>query len=277
MSISVRRIVLSLPEPRVHGVAQSLQARGHEVLALPFSAVESATGEQPAAAQLAGLARFDRVVFVSPTAIEVVFETLAGMGLGWPPAVAPVVVGPGSRDSLARHGLDQHPLLAMPGGPVFDAEALLAMPALATPSSERILLVRAVGGNTRIETELARRGAQVSVLEAYRRKPLVATPAAAEVLARWLRQASPLPCLVVTTVDAAERLAALADEDRGLEALRSCPAVTMHPRIADSLRGLGWRDVALVEPGTAALLDKIESADRAAVEGESDRSGTERD
>ena len=82
--------------------------------------------------------------------------------------------------------------------------------------------------------------------------------------------------LVVTTVEAGERLARLADADARLRGLRDCLALAIHPRIAAQLHDSGWSSVALVAPGFEALLGAIESVHREA-QGAPHRSGTERD
>ena len=179
------RLVLTAPLPRVHGVAEDLRGEGHEVLELPFAAIEALTGEPAQRAVLAELSNFDLVVFVSPTAIDVFVEALEQ---GWPEGLRPAVVGPGSLEALGAHGLDTAAGLLMPPGPVFDAAGLLADPALAAPCAMRVLVVRAEGGNQRIEETLSARGAQVTALAAYRRRPLGVRAEARAKLAQWLGQ-----------------------------------------------------------------------------------------
>jgi uroporphyrinogen-III synthase len=258
----VARLVLTLPEPRAGALARALAERGHEALPFAFVALQALTDAPHAAELMDGLARFDRVVFVSPTAIDVFVDALPG---GWPAGLAPAVVGPGSLAALAARGFDRLAGLLVPAGPAFDAEALLALPELAAPLRGSVLVVRAEGGNPRIERELADRGAQVEVFEAYRRSSLPPDPARTDRLARWLseRRASPLRVLV-TTVEAADRLAGLADGPRELRGLREIDALTIHPRIAERLRALGWKSVTSIEPGMRALLAEIESDRRTA-------------
>lgn len=256
------RLVLTLPEPRAGVLARALAERGHEALSLAFVALEPLTGRQPATELMARLGRFDRVVFVSPTAIEVFADALPG---GWPLGLAPAVVGPGSLAALAARGFDRHPGLLVPAGPSYDAEALLALPALAAPLRGEVLVVRAEGGNPRIERALAARGAGVEVFEAYRRRMLEPGAESLDRLARWLSERAASPArLLVTTVEAAERLASLADGCPALRSLREIDALAIHPRIAERLRTLGWKSVAPVEPGMEALLAAIESGGRAA-------------
>lgn len=253
------RIVLTAPQPRARPLAEALRALGHEALELSFSTIESLMAEPAAAEALGRLGAFDRVIFVSPTAIDVVFDALPGP---WPHAAAPAIVGPGSLDALRRRGLDLHPALLMPSGPVFDAAALLASDGLQAPRDLRVLVVRARGGSTSMEDELARRGARVAALIAYRRRSIAPDRQALDTLSGWLPEGAdePSATILVTTTEAADRLGALADGDPALRSLRRNRALAIHPRIALRLREDGWSDVVAVAPGLDALRTAIESA-----------------
>lgn len=253
------RVVLTAPQPRARPLADALRALGHEALELSFTTIESLMDEPAAADALRDLAGFDRVIFVSPTAIDVVLDALPGE---WPRGVAPAIVGPGSLDALRHRGLDSHPALLMPSGPVFDAAALLASGVLQAPLALRILIVRAQGGSTSIEDELTRRGARVVALAAYRRHGIAPGQQALDTLSGWLPESTSEPpaTIVVTTIEAADRLGALADGDPALRALRRNRALAIHPRIAVRLRDDGWSDVVPVAPGLDALRTAIESA-----------------
>lgn len=256
------RLVLTLPEPRASAWVDALRKRGHEARPLAFVTLCSLAGTAQAAALMVGLERFERVVFVSPSAIEAFAEALSG---SWPAGVAPAVVGPGSLAALAAHGADRHPELLVPGGPAFDADALLALPELAAPLQGRVLVVRAEGGNPLIERTLAARGAKVEVFEAYRRHSLTPTRQDLHRLAHWLAQPrAPAARILVTTVEAAERLAGVVEEVPSLGILRELDALAIHPRIAARLRALGWKSITPVDPGFEALLAEIESKGEAA-------------
>lgn len=255
------RIVLTAPQPRARALAEALRTLGHEALEISFTTIESLMTQPAAIATMRGLSRFDRVIFVSPTAIEIVLEALSGP---WPQAVAPTVIGPGSLEALSRNGLGAHPALLMPPGPVFDSASLLAGSELRAPLGLRILIVRAQGGNTLIEEELSRRGAQVVALEAYRRHGIEPDREALGILSDWLTgNATDRPAtIVVTTIEAADRLGALADGNPALSDLRHNRALAIHPRIEVRLRNDGWSDVAPVAPGLDALRAAIESERR---------------
>lgn len=264
------RLALTAPRPRILALAAALRDDGHEVLELPFTEIESLAGEPAQRVVLADLPGFDLAVFVSPTAIDVFVEALEQ---GWPDRLRAAIVGPGSLEALAAHGLDTRPGLLMPAGPVFDAAGLLALPALAAPCSMRVLVVRADGGNRQIEQTLAERGARVTALAAYRRQSLAVETQARATLARW--SGTDLS-VVVTTVDAARSLGELADGPDGIPSLREARMLAIHPRIAECLRHDGWPRVDLIAPGLAALRGALESVPGAG-EGSPQRSGSECD
>lgn len=237
-------------------MAAALQAQGHEALELAFVTLQPLIGAADRV-RLAALAeRCDFAVFVSPSAVEILGQALGDV---WPAGPVAAVVGPGSQAALADRGFTG--ALLTPDGPDYDAESLLKAPALQTLTGRQILVVRAAGGNQRIEQTLRERGAEVTVLEAYARRAADPEPAAIACLARWLtEEPASRPILLITTTDAAQRLAGLAEHDPALAAVRQLTAMTIHPRIADCLRNCGWRTVKLIEPGTATLVRTLEWA-----------------
>ena len=267
------RIVLTLPRPRIGPFAEALRVHRHDVLECPFLALEAQVGAADGDRLRASLATFDWIVFVSPTAVEVLADALDGR---WPVGPAMAVVGPGSRAALEVRGATNGRRVLMPAGPDFDAAALLATDAMQSPAGRRIFIVRARGGNRAIEHELARRGAAVQVLEAYDRRTCQPDAATLDRLADWIAAADRVghggsqagkglsPRLVVTTTDAAQALAALADREPRLRGLRRLDALAIHPRIAARLHELGWKSAISIAPGVEALLRALESTQDAA-------------
>jgi uroporphyrinogen-III synthase len=266
----VARIVLTLPQPRAGALAALLRERGHEALECAFVQLQPLIGRADEIGLRERLAGADRLIFVSPTAVEVLADALDD---DWPAGPIPAVVGPGSLAALAeRRGVPAGGVL-VPPGPAFDAAALLALPALRAPLGERILVVRAQGGNQMIETELRQRGAEVQAIEAYRRLPLDPCASMLARLAGWLAEGSAglahgsgaeATRLLVTTTDAATELARLADRDVRFSGLRQLQAIAIHPRIAARLRALGWNSVISADPGVESLLRALESGRDAA-------------
>jgi uroporphyrinogen III methyltransferase/synthase len=110
------------------------------------------------------------------------------------------------------------------------AEGLLAAFAPHDLSGKRILLPRAAVARDLVPTELARRGAHVDVVEAYRAVPPENLAASArEILA--LRP----DCLTFTSSSTVQNLVAAV----GAEALRGIPAASIGPITTRTARALG--------------------------------------
>lgn len=262
------RIVLTLPRPRIGPFAEILREHGHEALELPFLALEPLVGASDGDSLRARLADCDWLVFVSPTAVEVVADAIDAR---WPSGPAVAIVGPGSLAALESRGATTGRRVLMPTGPVFDAAALLATDAMQAPVGARVLIVRARHGNRAIECELALRGASVQVLEAYERLPCAPDAMTTDRLLDWLADGEaatgrllpgrdrPVPRLLVTTTESAQELADLAASEPRLHRLLDLDALAIHPRIAERLHALGWKTVIPVDPGVEALLRALES------------------
>jgi hypothetical protein len=136
---------------------------------------------------------------VSPTAVAMLARAIGGRqrrpdrpacgprgpqrggGPEWPARTLAAVVGQGSRDALAEHGLAPARLLVPTDGA--DADALLAEPALLEIAGWRVLVLRGETGRDDVAATLVRRGATVDELRAYRRVDAPWTEAAARALA----------------------------------------------------------------------------------------------
>ncbi len=250
------RLVLTQPQPRVERLAQRLSARGHEVLACPQRRLVG-LGEQPAVRETLGsVARRDWVVFVSPGSID---ACAALLPRPWPATVGIAVIGPGSAQALADHGIAPGTgLLVRPASPPFDAQALLRTPPFDVPAGLRILVLAGETGRTDWVDELARRGARVERSAIYRSEPVVPTGEALRTLHRWAGEDAEV-VFVFTTADAVRAL----DETvagAGLAAwAHARAALAPHPRIVSLLRERSWANARLIEPGERGLLAAIES------------------
>jgi len=249
------RVVLTQPWPRVRGIEQRLRELGHEPLALPTSRIFELVDEPGVAAVAARLAGFDWVIMVSPAAVAAAARLTGGR---WPRGTGVAVVGPGSLQAIAESGLAVDPdRVLRPGGPHFDADALIGTPPLRTPRGLRVLVMRGHDGSERWIARLRAAGAAVETCEIYRREPLEPDVAALAAL-RALLGGQPAPVFVFTQRDAVERVEALL-ERAGLAArAHEAPALAIHARIAAALRACGWIDVRAIEPGDRALAAALE-------------------
>ncbi|MFT3804202.1 MAG: uroporphyrinogen-III synthase [Burkholderiaceae bacterium] len=286
------RLVITQSTARIAILRARLAERGHDSLLLPFSTITDSPSAPDPASLRAAIAAHDRVVPVSPTAVERMLAACTDAGSGrrdWPPATRLAVVGPGSLRALAADL--PPPVLAgviRPASAPFDADHLIDEPALRDCAGLRVLVLRGETGSDRWIDTLRRRGALVTVLSLYRNVPLEPGDAGRESLRAWLARA---PADGVTDGAADGGLdgvpAGGPDEvpdgipdvcwlfNQTAIAVRCCAwlratgqssladrhrALAIHPRIAQALSGQGWRQVSLIEPGEASLLAAIESS-----------------
>jgi uncharacterized protein HemX/uroporphyrinogen-III synthase len=234
-----RGIVVTRPA----GQAEHLVARleGYGGRAFRFPAIEI---QELADWRLPELQGIDLAVFVSPTAVDKVFEKL-GSG---PSGVRAAAVGRGTRRLLERRGVAA--VLAPPSGG--DSEALLALPELHDVAGERVAIFRGQGGREMLGETLAARGAQVEHVECYRRVKPQADPA--PLLDAWRR--NEIHAVTVSSAEGLENLAELLGAD-GRARLERTPLFATHERIAARARALGIREVIVAGPGDDELVERL--------------------
>ncbi|MFT4101289.1 MAG: uroporphyrinogen-III synthase [Burkholderiaceae bacterium] len=262
------RLVITQSTARIAALRARLAERGHDSLLLPFSTITDSPSAPDPLALRAAIAAHDRVVPVSPTAVERMLAACVDAGSGrcdWPPRARLAVVGPGSLRALAA---DLPPSVLAevihPASAPFDADRLIDEPALRDCAGLRVLVLRGETGSDGWIDTLRRRGAIVTVLSLYRNAPLEPGADGLGALREWLARApadgAPAVCWLFNQTAIAVRCcawlrvtgqSALADRHR---------ALAIHPRIVQALSGQGWRQVSLIEPGEASLLAAIESS-----------------
>jgi uroporphyrinogen-III synthase len=261
------RIVLTQPQPRCAALAESLRARGHEVVALPVRHLTPLAAQSPAAEALAASREADWLIFVSPGAVEAALPVLLAQPGGWQPRAGLAMIGPGTATALRDRGLDPEALAlrwCLPESPPFDAGALIAQPPFDRPAGLRMMVLRGERGRDDWIDTLRARGAQLSVVAVHQATALSLPRADLSRAADWLvRPADGPPAVFVFTArDAIEQLAeALPEAGRALAL-----ALTVHPRLAEALRQRGWARVRLIEPGEAGLLAALESGAREGID-----------
>ena len=141
-----------------------------------------------------------------------------------------------------------------------DSEGLLAMPQLRSVEGRHIILVKGqseLGGRRLLEQTLGARGARVTVLECYRRAPLVPDATAREAFRKSLASGRVHACFALST----ETLDSLIDIFSSMDIQPQTKMVLLIPnaRVADAARTRGFDKIAevpLAEPALiAALID----------------------
>lgn len=263
-------VVITRPAGQSSELIARLAEAGIATLDFPLIDIAPVTDAAPLLAALASLERYALVVFVSPNAID---QAFAHSNAIWPHALPIGVVGPGSVQALARHGVaaPAYNVISPPSGndeetARFDSEGLFAAleSALGATGFEgkRVLIVRGDGGREWLAERLREAGAEVETVAAYRR--LVPEPS----IGGWARVHELLAGLphawLLTSSEGVRNLHELAQDHLTageIAALKHATLVTPHPRIAQTARALGFDSMTVSGAGD----DRIARALLAAV------------
>lgn len=260
-------VVITRPRAQAGLLAQRLAALGREVVQLPLLEISPLPDQGPLNAVLSDLSRFAMVAFVSPNAIDAAFAQLAALKAGqagassvWPPNLVLAVLGEGSRNALAAHGVtDANARIVSPPDPAnSDSEHLLASLPLDKLRGKEILIVRGESGRELLVDALRAAGAIVSTVAAYRRSVPALTPA----LAAQLEQLMARQCdWVVTSSEALRGLHGLLEQmapGTSVAKMQHQHWIVPHARIAETAKQLGLARLTLTGSGDERLIKALQ-------------------
>ncbi|ACD15489.1 fused uroporphyrinogen-III synthase HemD/membrane protein HemX [Paraburkholderia phytofirmans] len=272
---AVFTVVITRPAGQSNELIARLAAAGIATLDFPLIDIAPVIDDAPLRAALASLERYALVVFVSPNAVDHAFAQSDSI---WPHALPIGVVGPGSVQALARHGVaaPAYNVISPPSGSDedtarFDSEGLFAAidAALGATSLEgkRVLIVRGDGGREWLAERLREAGAEVDTVAAYRR--LVPEPS----IGAWARVHELLAGVphawLLTSSEGVRNLNELAHDHLTADEiaqLKRAALVTPHPRIAQTARALGFDSMTVSGAGDERIARALIAAVPAVVQ-----------
>ena len=234
-----KRIVVT----RAKGQAETLSAKLHElgadVVELPTIEIRPASDYAPLDRALDSLACYDWLIFTSVNGVRFFLERLDRSGCDLRNMRARLcAIGPATRAALERVHLKVDLM-----GREYVAEGLVAALAPYDLAGKRVLLPRAAEARDLVPSELARRGAVVDVVEAYR----TVVPETAATEAREIFGGNRRPdCITFTSSSTVKNFVAVA----GVHSLEGVHAVSIGPITSGTARGAGIRVVAEAQPFT---------------------------
>ena len=237
MSFAGRGIVLTRPRELAQAFARRIEGRGARAIIFPTIEIQPL----PAPAILRDVARFDFVVFVSPSAVRVSRTMLPP----WPSATRAVAISFGTKRELDHAGIA--PVIVPQSGA--DSEAVLATPELQQVAGKRVLIIRGDDGRPVLGDSLAARGAKVEYAECYRRVRPAADPA--PLLAAGKR--GEVHAVVALS---AQALGNFIDMTQGAFSAAT-PFFVSHERIARHAKGLGVREVVVAATNDDAMIERL--------------------
>lgn len=239
-----RRIWVTRPKNQSAGLQTRLERAGATPILLPLLEIAPPHDPAPLLNALQQLANYNLAVFVSPSALEKVFEYLPQP---WPSNLPVAVMGPGSAALAQELGI----LRLIQPASQFDSAGLLQEPALQHLAGQSIVLFRGDGGQEYLPQTLLARGAQLDCIRAYRRLP----PAFDETRLT-AELASGCDGIIISSSEAAQHLFRLAG-DKTRQQLQSQLYFAPHTRIVETLTGLGAISVRLTATGDAGIMASI--------------------
>lgn len=221
-----RRVLVARARPGRSAIAAELRALGAEVLEVPEIEAVPLNGASNIDAALARLQTFSGIVFGCAAGVEAVIDRASSF------SVPVIAVGPEAARALARHGIE-------PAACVHGAcqEGLREHSGFFREG--QFLLVTSEDGRPSLRDELAKLGAAVETVVAYRYVPR--TP---------LVPLAPIDLIVLPSSSAARAVLS-----GGLgEGLRDIPMVAMGPRTEEAARRYGAQHVARAKEDSSSAL-----------------------
>lgn len=211
-------VLVTRPAHLSQSLAAGIAAAGGQVILLPAIDI---VGRDPVAvaADLAAIARPDIVVYVSRNAVDHGPPALLDS------AATVAAVGPATKAAIESRGR----VVDIVPDNGFDSEALLKHPRLQDVGGQEVLIVRGQSGRELLADTLRGRGAKVTYLAVYERRPHKPLPEELSRLDAALKAES-LRFLIVLSADSLRSLTASLPQPL-LESLRSITLVAPSPRV----------------------------------------------
>ena len=228
-------IIVTRPAAQAGRFIERATAAGARCIAFPTLAIEKLAID-PATINGVRSRRWHWAIFTSANAVESAFEQLSP-----PIASRTAAVGRATARALERRDInvDARPESA-------NSEGLLSLTEFADLRGQGVLLVKGSGGRELLQDELRARGAELLVLEVYRRA--LAAPAADATSS--LHEALLRKTERVVAATSAEVLDALLQLTPAgdIEALQDSRLLVPGPRVAAAASRLGWKGPILLAP-----------------------------
>ena len=251
-------VVITRPYRQAIEFAARLEEAGHTAVVFPLLDIAPLTDTTQIRETLQRLTEFSLVAFVSPNAIDATFAHVEH----WPPEVPLAVMGEGSRQALARHGVtpDRYSITSPNDRRRTDSETLLLALDIERLRASKVLILRGESGRELLADALRAVGAKVEQVAAYRRSAVALTAARSIELANLLDSAN---SWVITSSEALKFLiqdVEKVDPNHGVAKIQQKKIYVPHPRILDLAQSLGFREICLTDAGDDGLFSTLQFA-----------------
>jgi uroporphyrinogen III methyltransferase/synthase len=234
-----KRIVVTRAREQADALAARLHGLGADVAELPTIEIRPAADFAPLDQAIAGLGCYDWLIFTSANGVRFFLERMDRSRADLRSLRAQIcVIGPATRAAVEALHLKVDLM-----GKEYVAEGLVEAFASEDLTGKRVLLPRAAVARDLVPVELARRGARVDVVEAYRTAIPDDTPARARELLTAPRRPD---CITFTSSSTVQNFVTTA----GASALEGVRVATIGPVTSNTARELGIRVDAEAQPYT---------------------------
>jgi len=249
-------VVVTRPAAQARAIMTRLAAMGRDAVLFPLLDIHPLPDTAPLRAALAGLPDCALAAFVSPNAIDAVFAVLDA----WPASVPIAVMGEGSRQALAAHGVnDGNAVIHSPRGLRTDSETLLETLYLPALRGRKVMILRGESGRELLAERMREAGADVLQVAAYRRSAPLFDNARQTRLQALLQRKNDW---IVTSSEALRHLEQMVKqlpESDAVAKMQQQRLFVPHARIAETARAMGFPEVHMSASGDEALLGALQS------------------
>lgn len=250
-------VVITRPLAQADVLAQRVTELGRRAIIFPLLDILPLADQAPLQRALSDLSAYALIAFVSPNAIDAAFAARPD----WPAAIPLAVVGEGSRQALAKHGVigENYTIISPTDLDRTDSETLLLELDLDALRGKQVLIVRGETGRPLLRDALHAAGVKVTLLSAYRRAAPNFDHARRSELKRLLCCQNDW---IVTSSEALrffKQMVAQLDMAEGVAKMQQQRIFVSHIRIAETAQALGFVDITLTRSGDDGLLAALQS------------------
>ena len=227
-------------------LVQQLNELGATPLVFPCIEVAAVDSANQLAALPVDLDQIDLFIFVSSNAVQYAFAQIPHLHQSVALNKAFATIGRATAQSLHDLGVAQ--VIVPDQG--FDSESLLALPVMSSMQNKNIVIVKGVGGRTKLSDTLRSRGANVHSLDVYQRQ--IPAKVNLDVL-----QTGP-DVILFSSSESVENMLKIIPTHQHRCVLHS-QTITGHARIAAKVTSLGFEKLPIIaaNPSDQAMLTAL--------------------
>lgn len=250
-------VVITRPQAQAAPLANRITALGRQTVMFPLLDILPLPDQTILQNTLQDLEQYALVAFVSPNAIDAAFAARAD----WPHTVPLAVVGEGSRQALALHGVtsDNATIFSPTDPDRTDSQTLLQVLDLDALRDRRVLIIRGETGRELLGDALRAANVDVTTVAAYRRMAPEFNDVRRGELKRLLHGQNDW---IVTSSEALHvlmKMVAQLNEAGGVAKMQQQRMIVPHVRIAETAQLLGFSNITLTRSGDDGLIAALQS------------------